>query len=72
MRVKFSLAVRTGDAESVTVAVKPPVPEKVGAPEMTPVFASMASPSTKRVVGDIRAILQCSAPWPLTAASFVE
>ena len=63
------LAVRGGDPESVTVAVKPAVPSKLAVPESTPVEGSIVSPVTNSAVEEMGAIDQLSVPVPFTACS---
>jgi|SRR3954453_5443031 len=72
MSEKVALALRAGEAESVTVAMNPAVEAQLGVPDSTPVFGSIVTPSTNNVFGLIRAILQCKAPWPFIAARVVE
>jgi hypothetical protein len=70
--LKLPEALRGGDAESVTVATNPTVPAKFAVPEIPPVFASIARPSTNKEVELTGAMLQCSAPCPLVAVRYVE
>jgi hypothetical protein len=60
------------DAESLTLAMRPAVPEKLTVPEMTPVLGSMVSPSTNSAVVEIGEIDHVNAPTPFAAVNVAE